>query len=148
MENQEIQIATALVVEDEPDYARLFAEVLEEDGFSVTTASDGFEALDRVRAKRPDVITLDIQMPRKGGVQFYRELRSDAEYREIPVVVITGITMDDKDMENFVRAFLEVEHLPMPDAYLEKPVDNDELLRVVHDAIRPESSQSIPNRFA
>jgi CheY-like chemotaxis protein len=136
MDKYEGHIVSALVVEDEPDYANLIAGILEEDGYSVTTASDGVEALDRVRANRPDVITLDVQMPRKGGVQFYRELKSDPEFNEIPVVVITGITRDDKDMENFVRAFLEVEHLPMPDAYLEKPVENEELLRVVRDALR------------
>jgi CheY-like chemotaxis protein len=136
MDKYEGHIVSALVVEDEPDYANLIARILEEDGYSVTTASDGIEALDRVRAIRPDVITLDVQMPHKGGVQFYRELKSDPEFNEIPVVVITGITRDDKDMENFVRAFLEVEHLPMPDAYLEKPVENEELLRVVRDALR------------
>jgi CheY-like chemotaxis protein len=122
-------------VEDELDYARLIAEMLQEDGYSVATASDGIEALDWVRAKRPDIITLDIQMPRKGGVQFYRELKSDPEFKEIPVVVVTGITKDDRDMETFVRTFLDLEHLPMPDAYLEKPVDNEELLRVIHDAL-------------
>lgn len=136
MEKFEGHIVSALVVEDEPDYAQLIAEILQEDGYSVTTASDGMEAFDKVRAQRPDVITLDIQMPRKGGVQFYRELKSDPEFSEIPVVVVTGITRDDKDMENFVRTFLEVEHLPMPDAYLEKPVESENLLSVVQDALR------------
>lgn len=126
----------ALVVEDERDYAELIATVLEGDGYSVEYAVDGADALDRVRARRPDVITLDVQMPRKGGIQFYRELKSDPAFAEIPVVVVTGITKDDRDMETFVRAFLEVEHLPMPDAYLEKPVDNQDLLRVVGDALR------------
>jgi CheY-like chemotaxis protein len=126
----------ALVVEDERDYAELIATVLEGDGYSVEYAVDGADALDRVRARRPDVITLDVRMPRKGGIQFYRELKSDPAFAEIPVVVVTGITKDDRDMETFVRAFLEVEHLPMPDAYLEKPVDNQDLLRVVGDALR------------
>lgn len=126
----------ALVVEDERDYAELIATVLEGDGYSVEYAVDGADALDRVRARRPDVITLDVRMPRKGGIQFYRELKSDPAFAEIPVVVVTGITKDDRDMETFVRAFLEVEHLPMPDAYLEKPVDNQDLLRIVGDALR------------
>jgi CheY-like chemotaxis protein len=126
----------ALVVEDERDYAELLATVLEGDGYAVEYAVDGADALERVRSRRPDVITLDVQMPRKSGIQFYRELKSDPAFVEIPVVVVTGITKDDRDMETFVRAFLEVEHLPMPDAYLEKPVDNDDLLRVVGDALR------------
>ena len=141
MDKQDGHVVTALVVEDEPDYATLLAEILQEDGYSVSTAGDGIEALDRVRAIRPDIITLDIQMPRKGGVQFYRELKSDPEFNEIPVVVVTGITKDDRDMETFVRTFLDVEHLPMPDAYVEKPVDDENLLEVIRNALRADLDQ-------
>ena len=141
MDKLEGHVVSALVVEDEPDYATLISEILQEDGYSVAMASDGIEALGSVRKQRPDVITLDIQMPRKGGVEFYRELKSDPEFNEIPVVVVTGITRDDRDMETFVRTFLEVEHLPMPDAYLEKPVDDEELLRVIRDALRSEEGR-------
>ena len=135
-EKDSTQVA-ALVVEDERDYAELLAALLEEDGYCVEYAVDGMDALEHVRDRKPDVITLDIQMPRNSGAQFYRELKSDPRYAEVPVVVVTGITKDDPDMENFVRAFLEVEHLPMPDAYLEKPVDGGEFLRVVRDSLRP-----------
>ncbi len=136
MTDSKTEQLVALVVEDERDYAELLAAVLEGDGYSVEYAVDGIDALERVRKRRPDVITLDVQMPRKGGIQFYRELKSDPDFVEIPVVVVTGITRDDRDMETFVRVFLEVEHLPMPDAYLEKPVDNQDLLRVVSNALR------------
>ena len=130
---------TALVVEDERDYAELLATVLEEGGFSVEYAVDGVDALEKVKERQPDVITLDVQMPRKGGIQFYRELKSDSAFRAIPIVVVTGITKDDRDMETFVRTFLEVEHLPMPDSFLEKPVDNDDFLRHVKDALRTDT---------
>lgn len=126
----------ALVVEDEADYADLLASWLREDGYAVETAADGVEALDHVRTRRPDVITLDMQMPRKGGVEFYRQLRSDTEFRDIPIIVVTGLTVDDRDIETFMRTFLDVSHLPMPDAYLEKPVDGDELRRVVRESLR------------
>lgn len=134
---------SALVVEDERDYAELLAAVLEEGGFTVEYAVDGLDALDRVRKNQPDVITLDVQMPRKSGIQFYRELKSDPLFREIPVVVVTGITKDDRDMETFVRAFLETEHLPLPDGFLEKPVDNDEFIRHVSDALRVEAGRQV-----
>ena len=143
MSSPEVRVVAALVVDDEPDFAALIADVLEEDGFSVTAASDGVEAFEKVRSQKPDVITLDIQMPRKGGVAFYRELKSNHEFAEIPVVVVTGITKDDKDMENFVRAFLEVEHLPMPDAYVEKPIDNDKFVQIVNDALRTDSGEPV-----
>lgn len=136
MSEEKTKQVAALVVEDERDYAELLATVLEGDGYSVEYAVDGVEALERVRSLRPDVITLDVQMPRKSGVQFYRELKSDPALAGIPVVVVTGITEDAPDMRSFVRAFFEVKHMPMPDAYLEKPVDNQDLLRVVGDALR------------
>ena len=122
---------SALVVEDERDYAELLAAILEDGGFAVDYAVDGLDALERVKAKKPDVITLDVQMPRKSGIQFYRELKSNPIFKEIPVVVVTGITKDDRDMETFVRTFLETEHLPLPDGFLEKPVDNDEFPKTI-----------------
>ena len=126
-----------LVVEDEADYADLLAEWLREDGYEVDTAVDGIEAFQLLRSRRPDVITLDMQMPRKGGVEFYRELKSNHNLRDVPVIVVTGLTVDDRDIETFIRTFLDVAHLPMPDAYLEKPVDGGEFLRVVRDSLRP-----------
>jgi CheY-like chemotaxis protein len=115
----------------------LLAEWLREDGYEVDTAVDGIEAFQLLRSQRPDVITLDMQMPRKGGVEFYRELKSNNNLRDVPVIVVTGLTVDDRDIETFIRTFLDVAHLPMPDAYLEKPVDGGEFLRVVRDSLRP-----------
>ena len=125
----------ALVVEDEADFAELLASLLRVEGYIVETAIDGIEALEQVRKQKPDVITLDVQMPRKGGVEFYRQLRSLPDYREIPVVVVTGLTVGDRDIETFIRTFLEATHLPMPDAYLEKPVDGDVFLRTIGEVL-------------
>jgi CheY-like chemotaxis protein len=132
-------LVRALVVEDDPDYAALLAGMLQDAGYSVRTALDGECALKEVRAQRPDVITLDIQMPRKSGLLFYRQLKSNPEFRAIPVVVVTGITRDDRDTEVFVHTFLEVEHLPSPAAYIEKPVGADELLGTVRASLQAET---------
>jgi len=125
----------ALVVEDERDYAALIATMLREADLKVTVAYDGDEALSRVREQVPDLITLDIQMPRKGGIMFYRQLKSKAEFREIPVIVITGLTRGDRDMSTFIHTFLERDHLPHPEAYLEKPIEQESLLRVAADVL-------------
>ncbi len=125
----------ALVVEDETDYAALIATMLREADFKVTVAYDGDAALSRVREQVPDLITLDIQMPRKGGIMFYRQLKSKAEFREIPVIVITGLTRGDRDMSTFIHTFLEPDHLPHPEAYLEKPIEQESLLKVAADVL-------------
>lgn len=126
-----------LVVDDEPDYAELLATFLRDGGYEVSVAGDGARAEEAVREQRPDAITLDIQMPRKGGVRFFREIKSDPAYRDLPVIVVTGLTAGDRDMESFIHAFLDVEHLPMPEAYLEKPVTQRQLLEALRGALAP-----------
>ena len=125
----------ALVVEDERDYAALIATMLRQADLKVTVAYDGDEALSRVREQVPDLITLDIQMPRKGGIMFYRQLKSKAEFSKIPVIVITGLTRDDRDMSTFIHTLLEPDHLPHPEAYIEKPFEQESLLRVAADVL-------------
>lgn len=126
---------TVLVVDDEPDFAALVESVLRGQGFDVRLAQDGEEALSRVREKAPDLITLDIQMPRKTGLLFYRQLRTITDYRGIPVIVISGLTKGDRDMDTFIRAFLEANNVPPPNAYLEKPITSEDLVRLVDQIV-------------
>lgn len=136
--NDEHQTAKhVLVVEDEPDFANLIASVLGKQGYEVAVAFNTKEAWERVRERAPDLVTLDLQMPRQSGLHFYREMKSQEALRHVPVVVITGIVRDDPDMENLVRSFLEVDHLPSPEAYIEKPFDNQELVDIVEHALGP-----------
>jgi CheY-like chemotaxis protein len=123
-----------LVVEDEPDFAALLRSMLTKAGYTVATAYNCEDALAETRKHRPDVITLDIRMPRKSGALFYRRLKADEAFRGVPVVVVTGLT-HDRDMENLIRSFLEPGHVPPPEAYLEKPVEEPWLLRIIQEAI-------------
>jgi CheY-like chemotaxis protein/uncharacterized protein (DUF302 family) len=129
-------LGSVLVVEDEQDYAALLATMLRNGGYEVRVAHDGIEALEKVEEHVPDLITLDIQMPRKSGIMFFREIKAKPRLRDVPLLVVTGLTVDDRDMETFIHSFLDVEHLPRPEAYLEKPVEADELVAVVGQAIQ------------
>jgi len=124
-----------LVVDDEPDFVAYLETILREDGFTVSTAFDGEEALLRVRETPPDLVTLDIDMPRKTGVLFYRQMKSDAKLRSIPVIVVTGLRRMSEYAGPFVERFFEVDGLPLPEAYLDKPVDKDKLLSVVREKL-------------
>ncbi len=78
---------TILVVDDEPQIVRLVRAYLEEDGFRVVTASDGQEALYVARHEKPDLVVLDVLMPRMDGLEFTRRIRNE---RDLPIIMLTA----------------------------------------------------------
>jgi len=106
-----------LVVDDEPDVRRYLRTALEDAGFLVETASDGYEALEKLKADPPDLISLDLVMPRHSGAMFHRELLKNRQWAKIPVLIVTGHARDDLG-----RADLEELTMSGPGVYLEKPV--------------------------
>jgi CheY-like chemotaxis protein len=116
---------TILIIDDEPDTVTYFSSLLEDNGYATITARNGAEAIERVTATRPDLITLDITMPGTSGVRCYRDLRESEAWRTIPIIIITGVSGD-------FRTFISSrKHVPPPDGYLSKPVDAAELLGLV-----------------
>ncbi len=121
-----------LVVEDDRDFAALVTGSLRRHGYSATAAHDGEAALDAVQARRPDLITLDLLLSRRTGAFFFRQLKTTDALRDIPVVVITGLTARDGEPRTpIVHARLQAGALPPPDAYLEKPVAPRTLIRTI-----------------
>jgi CheY-like chemotaxis protein len=122
---------SVLVIEDEPDFAALLESMLKGLEFEVQIAHDAEEALTKLEARPPDMITLDVQMPKKSGLLFYRQIRAREGWRDIPVVVISGLPVRDVEWRGFMKSFLEVEHVPAPQAYLDKPVNRIDLENTV-----------------
>ncbi|NOZ02936.1 MAG: response regulator [Deltaproteobacteria bacterium] len=118
-----------LVVDDEPDTVTFFTEVLQEHGYETSSATNGAEALESVRAQRPDLVTLDITMPEQSGIRAFRELREDESLKDIPVLMLTGVAPDFKKFISSRR------NLAAPDGYIEKPVRPEALLREVRRLI-------------
>ncbi|HUB81782.1 MAG TPA: response regulator [Bryobacteraceae bacterium] len=106
-----------LVVDDEPDVRAYLRSALEDAGFLVRTACDGQEALELIRHGPPDLISLDLVMPRHSGVMLHRELQKDKQLSKIPVLVVTGHARDDLGRTDF-----EEMTMSGPGIYLEKPV--------------------------
>ena len=86
-----------LVVDDEPDIVRVVSRIMEARGHTVRTAHDGTEALAQVRAERPDVIILDLNLPGMNGFEVTSRLRADESTRTIPIVMMTAayVSIDD-----------------------------------------------------
>ncbi|MFE2292822.1 PleD family two-component system response regulator [Streptomyces sp. NPDC059452] len=110
-----------LVVDDNKVIRQLIRVNLELEGFEVVTAADGVECLDLVHRVRPDVITLDVMMPRLDGLETASGLRSDPRTRHVPIAVISACTPYEVDAG--VAAGV--------DAFLAKPFEPSELVRMV-----------------
>jgi CheY-like chemotaxis protein len=112
---------TVLVVDDEEDVRDYLEMALEDAGFQVQTASNGNEALDRIREKVPDFISLDLVMPEKSGMKLLYELRHHKEWSTIPFVIVTAHAHDDLG-KNDLKDILSNKTFSGPNVYLEKPV--------------------------
>ncbi|MFF5769527.1 response regulator [Streptomyces californicus] len=110
-----------LVVDDNKVIRQLIRVNLELEGFEVVTAADGVECLDLVGRVRPDVITLDVVMPRLDGLETANRLRADPRTSHLPIAVISACTPHEVDAG--VAAGV--------DAFLAKPFEPSELVRIV-----------------
>ena len=117
---------TVLVVDDDPDAREFLTTVLEDNGFATAMAKDGTEALSKINEQTPDLVCLDITMPEKSGVAVYRALKEDDRFKDIPVIVITGVS---DDFKQFISTRRQV---PPPDGYISKPVDHEQFLSTVN----------------
>ena len=115
---------TVLVIDDEPDTQIYISSLLEDNGFATVIAKDGDEALKMVLEKQPDLITLDITMPEKSGVRFYRDIKENNALKHIPIIMVTGIA---KDFEKFISSRRQV---PPPEGYVSKPIDKEKILQL------------------
>jgi len=104
---------TILVVDDEEDLLSLLDYNLKREGFQVVLARDGVEAIEQAREHEPDLIILDIMMPKMDGIEVCEKLRTDARLRTIPIMMLTARTEEDDKVEG-----LDVG----ADIYLGKPV--------------------------
>ena len=116
-----------LVVDDEDRNLRLMEAMLVPLGYEVVLARDGLEALDKVREIPPDVILLDVMMPKMDGFEVARRLKEDEGTKNIPVVMVTAL----KKVEDRVKA-LEVG----ADDFLSKPVDGSELIATLNSQLK------------
>ena len=122
--------ATILICDDEPD-ARAFVEaVLSQTGdYNILTASDGVMGLEKAKEVVPDLIVLDVQMPRKDGFRVFSDLKADDTTEAIKVIMLTGIA--EKTGIRFSSSDMGEFYGKEPDAYVEKPIDPDTLSKAV-----------------
>ena len=120
-----------LSVDDDPDIRAFVVTVLEENGYIPLIAKNGEEGLEKIREEKPDLVILDVLMPKQSGIKMYRELKSDDSLKDIHVIILSGIAK-----RTFLRsqeALTEFggQNVPEPEAYMEKPVEPEELAEMI-----------------
>jgi CheY-like chemotaxis protein len=121
-----------LIVDDEPDVVAYLSTLFKDNNFDVITAMDGKEAYDKAVSQKPDIISLDITMPEESGLRTYRDLHENEATRDIPIIILTGVSYGYKSFERFLQTRKQV---PPPAAFFEKPINRDELLSKVREIL-------------
>ena len=121
-----------LAIDDEPDTLTFYSEVLEDENFIPITADNGLEGLIKARDEKPDLILLDIMMPKKGGVMTYKELKRDPDLKSIPVIIITGVSkhVDYKSLLDRPSTGRIA-----PEGHLVKPITADDLIKAIRKVL-------------
>jgi CheY-like chemotaxis protein len=117
-----------LVVDDEPDVRNFLAACLEDAGFIVETAVDGMDALEKVEAFSPDLMTLDMVMPRMPGIIVIRKLRKQKKWAKLPIIIITAHARDDMGSEQ-IKEFMALTSNVRPKMILDKPISTTNLIK-------------------
>jgi CheY-like chemotaxis protein len=111
-----------LIVDDDPNTVTYLEDLFSDNGYITCSSQDGSEAMAVVKREKPDLITLDLEMPEEWGPRFYRKLIKEKEFSKIPVIVISGLTGGKYAIQKAVASLL-------------KPFDRDELIKIVKDTI-------------
>src|SRR5215210_3567136 len=124
-------LGRVLVIDDSEVIRQLITINLELEGFEVVTAVDGQDALDKIDEVRPDVMTIDVKMPRLDGFETVQRLRADPRIADIRVVMVSACAQESEVQRG---------HSVGVDAYLTKPFDPEGLVRTVRDLVARKAS--------
>ena len=142
-----------LVVDDDLNTVKFLSAALEENGYIPIGAHNGKEGLEKIKTEKPDLVLLDVMMPKKTGFVLFKQLRRDENYKDIPVIMLTGVAevLSDLDAqsedtherpydalrESMRKAIKEMrdEGLVKPNLFIDKPIDPELVISKVKELI-------------
>lgn len=142
-----------LVVDDDENTVRFLTVALEESGYEPIGAHDGKEGLEKIKSENPDLVILDVMMPKKTGFVLFKQLRRDEKYKDLPIIMLTGVSnvledleakgeeTDEKPYDSLREALRKTirqmrdEGLIKPDMFIDKPIDPELVMSKVKDLI-------------
>ena len=125
-------MARILIVDDDPDIVESVTMVLQKNNHEVLQAYGGVEGLEKAKKEKPDAIILDVMMPDKDGYEVCKELKGDANYKDIPILLLTAVVSQIPSTTYTHRMGMETE----ADDYVDKPVEPTELVRLVERLLK------------
>ncbi|MDP2861689.1 MAG: response regulator [Desulfobacterales bacterium] len=119
-----------LIVDDEMDMRIFMSTLFETSGYKPVATRDGKDGIRKAKELMPDLIILDVMMPGEGGVQMYRQLKTDKTLKNIPVIMLSAVA--EKTFTHYLKMLnTQINNsIPYPDVYMEKPPEAEELLRI------------------
>jgi DNA-binding response OmpR family regulator len=142
-----------LVIDDDVNTVKFLSIALEENGYEALGAYDGKEGMDKIESENPDLIILDIMMPKKTGFGLYKQLRKDDRYKDLPVIMLTGVAetledLDAKSDDTFEKPYdslreklretiktMQEDELVKPEMFIDKPIEPEEVVAKVTEII-------------
>jgi two-component system phosphate regulon response regulator PhoB len=121
-----------LVVDDDPDVRLFNVTVVEENGYIPLEADNGEDGLKLIKEQKPDLVILDVMMPKQSGIRLYRELKTNPKTKNIKIILLSGIAK--RTFLRSQKALTEFggQEVPEPEVYLEKPVEPEELADAIN----------------
>ena len=120
-----------LVVDDDPDLVEMVSMKLESSDYRIAKAYDGVEAWDRIKEEKPDLVILDVMMPRKNGYTVCDEIKESADYQDIKVILLTAVGSAVTSTSYTHKDGMTT----LADDYIPKPIDLDNLLEIIKDYV-------------
>jgi CheY-like chemotaxis protein len=117
---------TILLIEDTREVVMMLRDYLEMNGFNIVTAQDGVDGLTQAKLSRPDLILMDIQMPRMNGFEATQRLRMDPQFKQTPIIALTALAMPN-DRQRCIDAGM--------DEYISKPVNLKALSKLIRSIL-------------
>ncbi|MCL0069727.1 response regulator [Dehalococcoidia bacterium] len=130
-----------LVIDDDPDILEALTTVLESRGYQVATARDGVEGLDKLKTSKPDLIILDLIMPRMDGFEMYKRLKDPdrPDYGDIPILLLTSLREESSRRRFELETGMEM----AVDDYVEKPISPQIMLERVEKLLQKAAQAEI-----
>jgi CheY-like chemotaxis protein len=128
-------IKKVLVIEDQLDIATYLLAVLEDQGLHAETLKYDAPLAEGAASARPDLILLDVMMPKRCGVSIYKELRTTHELKHIPVIIISGFSPGGDSMTGRFRQMISDPSIPDPNGCIDKPMNLEHLITMVRDTL-------------